>query len=202
VEANPQGRLLIPRLIVGLGNPGDSYRDTRHNVGFMVLDEVVNRLSVSFQWEKRWVTDLARSGPTWFSKPQTFMNASGEAVTHVTRFHKIDPAEVLVIYDDVDLALGSLRLRAEGSAGGHNGMKSLIQRLGSNAFPRLKLGIAGNSGRPSGERLSGHVLGKFSPDERPILVEMVQRAADAVLHSLSHGFDAAMNLFNRKPQPN
>ncbi len=189
---------LIPRLIVGLGNPGETYRDTRHNIGFMVLDEVAQRLQTSYQPEKRWTAHLARAGKTWLAKPQTYMNDSGRAVAGLARYQKIEPAETLVVYDDVDLPLGALRLRLSGSAAGHNGIKSIIATLGTDAFPRLKVGIAAASGRPAGSRMVGHVLGRFTEDERAGLSEIISRSADAVLHSLQHGVAAAMNLFNRK----
>lgn len=165
----------------------------------MVLDELALRLGVAFVAEKRWKTSLARHGNTWLAKPQTFMNASGEAVNAVASFYKLPAADVLAIYDDVDLPLGSLRLRAAGSAGGHNGIRSMIAHLGTDAFPRLKLGIAdAATGRPDGEKLSSHVLGRFAEGERAALAQMIDRATDAVLHAVSAGFDAAMNVFNRK----
>lgn len=188
----------IPRLIVGLGNPGETYRDTRHNIGFMVLDEVAHRLQASYQQEKRWTALVARAGSTWLQKPQTYMNDSGRAVAGLARYQKIEPASTLVVYDDVDLPLGSLRFRLAGSAAGHNGIKSLIASLGSDAFPRLKVGIASTFGRPEGSRMVGHVLGRFSEAERADLNYIISRAADAILHSLQHGIAAAMNLFNRK----
>lgn len=189
---------LIPRLIVGLGNPGETYRDTRHNIGFMVLDEVAHRLHVNLQPEKRWSAHVGRAGSTWLQKPQTYMNDSGRAVSGLARYQKIEPEKTLVVYDDVDLPLGALRFRIGGSAAGHNGIKSLISSLGTESFPRLKLGISTASGRPAGSRMVGHVLGRFTEDERAPLAEAVSRAADAVLHSLQHGLAAAMNLFNRK----
>ncbi len=195
---------LVPRLIIGLGNPGDNYRETRHNIGFMVLDELARRMSICFQMEKRWSSMLARSGNTWLVKPQTYMNASGEAAAAVARFHKIPAGETLTIVDDVDLPVGSLRLRLAGSPGGHNGLRSLQQHFSTDQFPRLKLGIATSDGRPGGEELSGHVLGRFREEERPQVQEMIQRATDAVMLSLQSGLDAAMNVFNRKqpkPQP-
>lgn len=191
------GSLRIPRLIVGLGNPGINYRYTRHNVGFMVLDEVAQRMGAGFQTEKRWTSLLARSGAIFLLKPQTYMNLSGEAVQSASHFFKLPAAETLVVYDDVDLPFGTLRLRPSGSAGGHNGMRSIIARLGTDAFPRLKLGIAPLGGRPAGHQLSSHVLGRFTEDERPALAEMIQRAADSVMHCLRFGLDAAMNVFNR-----
>ena len=164
----------------------------------MVLDEVARRMSTTFQHEKRWNCLLARSGATWLWKPLTCMNASGEAVAAVSHFYKIKPEEVLVAFDDVDMPIGSLRLRPSGSAGGHNGMRSIISLLGTDQFPRLKLGIAAESGRPAGHKLSGHVLGRFTEDERSGVLQAVDRAAEAVLLSLRSGLDAAMNLFNRK----
>ena len=164
----------------------------------MVLDEVARRMSTTFQHEKRWNCMLARSGATWLLKPLTFMNASGEAVASVARFHKIQPEETRVVFDDVDMPVGALRLRLSGSAGGHNGMRSIIGLLGTDAFPRLKLGISTTNGRPAGHRLAGHVLGKFTEDERAGVLQAVDRAADALLLALRSGLDAAMNLFNRK----
>lgn len=188
---------LIPRLIVGLGNPSNDYHDTRHNIGFMVVDELARRLKISFTEEKRWHGLVAKFPGGWLLKPQTFMNDSGRSVRGLSQFYKILPAETLTIYDDVDLPLGRMRLRLAGSAGGHNGMKSLISTLGTDAFPRLKLGIAAESGRPAGERLVCHVLGKFREDEKPTVQIVIQRAADAVIGSLQSGLGAAMNLFNR-----
>lgn len=194
--------MILPRLIVGLGNPGPEYRNTRHNAGFMVLDELAVKLGVSFSEEKRYHGLLAKAAGTWLLKPQTFMNDSGRSVAALARFHKITPAETLVIYDDVDLPLGSLKFRQTGSAAGHNGIKSLIQHLGTQAFPRLKIGIGSTSGRPSGERLVGHVLGGFRPEEQVEVQISIKLAADAVIHALRSGLAAAMNLFNQKPSTN
>ena len=196
--ASDPGSLSIPRLVIGLGNPGNSYRDTRHNVGFLVLDELAQRMNFTFQLEKRWNAQLARSGNTWFIKPQTFMNASGDAAAAVARFHRIPTEHTLAIYDDGDLALGTLRMKLDGSAAGHNGVKSLIAQLGSPSYPRLKLGVAGPTGRPTGDDMSDFVLSPFRLEERPLLTEMIQRAADAVMLALQKGVDAAMNHFNRK----
>lgn len=191
---------LKPRLIVGLGNPGIEYRDTRHNVGFMVVDELARISGVSFTEEKRWHGWVAKIPGAILLKPSTYMNDSGRCVQAVSQFYKTPAQEVLVAYDDVDLSLGRLRMRLAGSAAGHNGIKSLIRSLGTDAFPRLKLGIATASGRPAGERLVGHVLGKFRPDEAPELSIMIQRAADAVRLACQSGLEAAMNLFNRKEE--
>ncbi len=191
---------LKPRLIIGLGNPGIEYRDTRHNIGFMVVDELARISGVSFTEEKRWHGQVAKIPGAILLKPTTFMNDSGRCVQAVSQFYKTVVQEFLVIYDDVDLPLGRMRMRLAGSAGGHNGLKSMIRSLGSDAFPRLKLGIATPSGRPAGDRLVGHVLGKFRDDERTELAIMIQRATDAVRLACQSGLETAMNLFNRKEE--
>ncbi|HRJ11468.1 MAG TPA: aminoacyl-tRNA hydrolase [Prosthecobacter sp.] len=188
-----------PRLIVGLGNPGPEYRNTRHNAGFMVLDELAGRMGASFAEESRFHGLVAKFSGGWLLKPRTFMNDSGRSVAALARFHKISPAETLVVHDEVDLALGALKFRQSGSAAGHNGIKSLIQHLGTQAFPRLKVGIGSATGRPAGERLAGHVLGGFRPEEWVEMQISIQRAADAVMRALHSGLAAAMNLFNQKP---
>lgn len=188
-----------PRLIVGLGNPGETYRDTRHNIGFMVLDEIACRLGTVFREEKRWSGLVAKFSGGYLLKPLTFMNESGRSAQAVGHFYKTRPDQTLVIYDDVDLPLGRLRFRSNGSAAGHNGIRSLIASLGTQEFPRLKVGIAAEGGRPAGERMVGHVLGSFRAEEQPALKAVIQRAADAVLATLDNGLEAAMNVFNRQP---
>jgi len=190
--------LLKPRLIVGLGNPGREYEDTRHNIGFMVVDALASQLNTAWAHEKRWDCALAKFAQGWLLKPFTYMNASGEAVSSVCRFFKIEPREVLAIYDDVDLPLGTLRFRMSGGAAGHNGVRSLVSHLGGEDFPRLKLGIAPELGRPSGERMVNHVLGRFSESEKPALQQALSRAIEAVRASLADGLESAMNVFNRK----
>ena len=189
-----------PRLIVGLGNPGETYRDTRHNIGFMVLDEIARRMGAAFREEKRWSGLVAKFTGGYLLKPLTFMNESGRAVQSVGHFYKASPAQTLVVYDDVDLPLGRLRFRTSGSAAGHNGIRSLIASLGSDEFPRLKVGIASADGRPAGERMVGHVLGKFRTEEQAELQIVIQRAADAVLSAVDRGLETAMNVFNRQPE--
>lgn len=193
--------LSTPRLIVGLGNPGETYRDTRHNIGFMVLDEIARRLGASFREEKRWVGLVAKFSGGHLLKPLTFMNDSGRSAQAVGHFYKAKPAQTLVVYDDVDLPLGRLRFRANGSAAGHNGIRSLISAFGTQDFPRLKIGIAPAEGRPAGERMVGHVLGKFRAEEQPALQSVIARAADAVIAAIDRGLEAAMNVFNRQPEP-
>jgi peptidyl-tRNA hydrolase, PTH1 family len=189
---------IFPRLIVGLGNPGNSYQDTRHNIGFMVMDVLAARLGATFQVEKRWESHVAKFAGGFLVKPQTYMNLSGRAVGAVGRYYKIPAQETLVVIDDVDLPLGRLRLRPSGSAAGHNGLKSLISTLGTDQFPRVKVGIGADNGRPAGDRLVVHVLGKFSEEERAAVAQAVDRAADAVLRAMKDGLGAAMNFFNRK----
>jgi len=198
VSSRGQPLLVKPRLIVGLGNPGREYEDTRHNIGFMVVDALATQLKASWSHEKRWDCALAKFGAGWLLKPFTYMNASGEAVGAVARFYKITPEEVLAVYDDVDLPLGKMKFRLNGSAAGHNGVRSLISHFGGPEFPRLKIGIGDTDGRPAGERMVGHVLGKFSEEEKPLLQDSIVKAVKAVRYALDAGLEPAMNLFNRK----
>lgn len=187
---------------MGLGNPGRDYEDTRHNIGFMVVDALASQFRASWASEKRWDCALAKFTGGWLLKPLTYMNLSGEAVSAVCRFYKVEPREVLAVYDDVDLPLGSLRLRLKGSAAGHNGVRSMISHLGGDDFPRVKVGISPQQGRPTGDRMVGHVLGRFSEEERPALAQVIDRATQAIRSTLSTGVEAAMNIFNRKEQSN
>lgn len=189
-------------LIIGLGNPGRQYEGTRHNVGFMLVDRLAEREGVVFKSEPKWQAHLAKlSDGTVLMKPQTFMNLSGRAVRQLVAFHKWEAAEILVVYDDVALPLGHLRFREKGSAGGHNGIKSIIEHLGGDGFPRLKMGIGGAEGASS---MTGHVLGKFAPDERETLENMLATACEAVQLTRSQGIALASNRFNTprtKPTP-
>lgn len=181
------------RLIAGLGNPGRQYAGTRHNAGFFVLDELARRAAATFLFESKWNADVATCGGRTLMKPQTFMNLSGEAVGGYLRYHRLDPAEVLVVYDDTALPLGDLRIRRSGSAGGHNGLRSIIAHLGTEEVPRLRVGIGAAQ-----SSLHNYVLGRFSEDELPVLNASVSRAADAIAHAGEHGLDAAMNIYNKK----
>jgi len=185
-------------LIIGLGNPGRQYEETRHNVGFMVLDRLALAAGVSFASIPKWQSHVARlPDGALLLKPQTFMNLSGQAVAKIARFHQWPPEEILVVYDDVALPLGTMRFREKGSAGGHNGIKSLIQHFGSDEFPRLKLGIGG----PRPGEMTGHVLGKFTPDEREHLENMLATAVEAVQVARSQGVATAANRYHQKPKP-
>lgn len=190
-----------PRLIVGLGNPGREYENTRHNIGFMVVDALASQHHATWTREKRWDCMVAKIADSLLIKPLTYMNLSGKAVSAAARFHKITPQEVLTIYDDVNLPLGRLRLRPSGSAGGHNGMRSLIAHLGGESFPRLRIGIGYHQGRPDGRILADHVLGRFEEVEQPFVQEAIQRSLDAIQTIFTRGFEAAMNLFNQPPSP-
>jgi PTH1 family peptidyl-tRNA hydrolase len=181
------------KAIVGLGNPGPEYAGTRHNVGFVVVDEVARRWDVRLKaWKGIARLAMVSSRGALLAEPQTFMNASGDAVARLLAFHRVDPAEVLVVVDDVQLPLGRLRLRREGSAGGHNGLKSIIQQIGTG-FPRLRIGIG--RGDPLWD-LADHVLAPFRPDERAAMEQALTRAADAVETFVDEGIGAAMNRFN------
>jgi PTH1 family peptidyl-tRNA hydrolase len=181
------------KAIVGLGNPGRQYAGTRHNIGFDVVDEVARRWNVALRpWKS--VADVAVVSlrGAVLVEPQTFMNLSGDAVSRIAAFHKLDPADVLVVVDEVQLPVGRIRLRRSGSAGGHNGLKSLIQHMGTE-FPRLRLGVG--RGDPNWD-LADHVLSRFDRDEQSLVADSVKRAADAAEVFVEEGIEAAMNRFN------
>lgn len=190
-------------LVIGLGNPGRQYEGTRHNVGFMLLDRIAAADGVEFKSEPRFQAHIAKlNDGTILMKPQTFMNLSGRSVRQLMSFFKWESQRMLVVYDDVALPLGHLRFREKGSAGGHNGIKSIIEHLGGEDFPRLKMGIGAAQG---GGGMTGHVLGKFAPDERESLENMLATALEAVQVSRSQGVALASNRFNtprNKPTPN
>ncbi|MDB6153007.1 MAG: peptidyl-tRNA hydrolase [Chthoniobacteraceae bacterium] len=180
------------RLIVGLGNPGAEYRDTRHNVGFMIVDRLALPAGGQFRKQKGWRADVAQVGGVYLCKPLAYMNLSGEAVRAMSDFYKITPDQVLVVLDDMALPIGRLRLRPGGSAGGHNGLKSVIAHLGTQEVPRLRFGIgAANAGEAV-----GHVLGRFAPEEKEAVKESIDRAVAAIEFAQAHSFDAAMNAYN------
>jgi peptidyl-tRNA hydrolase, PTH1 family len=185
----------VRHVVVGLGNPGPEYADTRHNVGFMVVDRLASRHRIavkSNQHGARFGQGVIAGEPVALVKPLTFMNLSGRAVTPLLNRHSLPPENLLVVYDDADLPLGKIRVRARGSAGGHGGLKSIISSLGSSEFPRVRIGI----GRSSGGDLVDHVLGGFRGKERELIDHALERATDAVEYALAHGVEAAMNHFN------
>jgi PTH1 family peptidyl-tRNA hydrolase len=182
-------------LIVGLGNPGRSHRKNRHNIGFMVVDNLAERNGISLGriQQKAIVGDGRIAGRSVIlAKPQTFMNLSGESVGSLVRFYKLSLENLIVVYDEIDLQPGTLRLREKGGSGGHNGMKSIIQHLGQD-FPRLRLGV----GRPPGRmEPAAYLLQDFGEDEIPLLTETVDEATVAVETFLRHGIDLAMSKHN------
>lgn len=181
------------RLVVGLGNPGIQYQRTRHNLGFMTVDRVAERAGARFRASRFQAEVAALPGGLTLMKPLTFMNRSGLAVGAWARYHRLRPEEVLVVCDDLDLPFGRLRLRAQGSGGGHNGLKSVIAELGSQSFPRLRIGI----GRPQGAGSTIEwVLSPFSPEEADRLATLLDAAAWAVECVVRDGVEAAMNQVN------
>lgn len=179
--------------MAGLGNPGREYERTRHNIGFLVLDALAKRRGFSLQLEKKWRAEVAADAGIIFCKPLTFMNLSGESITSLAAFYKILPRQMLIILDDVALPLGQLRMRLTGSAGGHNGLQSIVNHLGTTEVPRLRIGI----GAAAGEGLTDHVLGRFERDEWPLVEKTVSRAADAIELAQTSGAETAMNIFNQ-----
>ena len=191
-----QRKAPVSWLIVGLGNPGGQYDNTRHNAGFLVADELARRGGFAIQRAKfKALTAAAEVGGqgALVMKPTTYMNLSGEAAGEAARFYKLTPDRVLVVSDDVDLPLGKLRLRVSGSAGGHNGLKSIIQHLGSDRFPRLKVGVGGKP-HPDYD-LADWVLGKLTGEDKKLMDETVKRAADAIECLLRDGPQKAMNQY-------
>lgn len=183
-------------LITGLGNPGQKYKNTRHNVGFMVLDRIAEKLSTKIEKVKfkGLLGDTNyKNEKVLLLKPHTYMNLSGESVKDATSFYKIPIENIIVVYDDMDLPLGRIRIRSKGSSAGHNGLKSIIYQMSSEKFPRVKIGI----GKPQNKvKSKGYVLGKFNDEEKEKMDEILDVAADAALVIVEHGVDEAMNRYN------
>jgi PTH1 family peptidyl-tRNA hydrolase len=189
------------KLIVGLGNPGREYRETRHNVGFMIVDEIARRHGLSWsmapsQVPDAFVTKKYGTDPLLLAKPLTYMNRSGDAVAALVRYYDIAPADLLIVIDEAALPFGKLRARPRGSAGGHNGLKSIVERLGTQEFPRLRLGVGRGDGRRD---LADHVLAIFEPEERTELEPVVARAADAAEMFAVEDIFKVMNVYNADP---
>lgn len=185
------------KLIAGLGNPGNEYDGTRHNVGFMVLDALADRFGTRLNRKKfNAIAEEAHVDGTklLLLKPQQYMNRSGHAIATAAGFYKLAPADLLIVTDDMALETGRLRLRSKGSAGGHNGLKDIIARLGSDNFPRLRIGI-GDKGHANA---ADYVLSRFSADERPVIDKAVQTAVEVILCWIRDGIDVAMTRYNAK----
>lgn len=184
------------KIVVGLGNPGSEYARTRHNIGFMVVDELAKRHNI-INWRNKndaLVAEYHVSEPILLVKPQTYMNLSGNAVGALARWYKVLPKDIIVVVDDMDLLPGRLRLRTKGSSGGHRGLESLLSQLGKDDFMRVRVGI----GRPlPGQEVVNYVLNGFSQAEQLLIDDALVRAADAVEEILKNGMDKAMNCYNK-----
>jgi PTH1 family peptidyl-tRNA hydrolase len=186
------------KLIVGLGNPGPEYRETRHNVGFLVVEEIARRHGIGWaagpsQIAETLVGKKFGAEPLMLAKPLTFMNLSGDVVAGLARYFDIAPDDLFIVVDEAALPFGKLRARARGSAGGHNGLKSVIERLGTTDFPRLRLGVGRGDGRRD---LADHVLAKFERGEQAELEALITRAADAAEMFAAEGISRVMNVYN------
>lgn len=201
-KAKPEStaKLVIPELVVGLGNPEPKYDRTRHNIGFEVVDNLAETWGLVWKENKRFQGLVAEGTAVAgkkirLLKPLTYMNRSGQSVRAVIDWYKISPQAVFVTYDEMDLPVGRLRMRLSGSAGGHNGMKSIISHLGSQEFPRLRIGIGKSTGK---KQTVSHVLGKFAPDESKIIKEVLDLSTDAIAMSLTKGVEKSMSFYNGK----
>lgn len=185
-------------LIVGLGNPGLDYRNTRHNIGFMILDELAVKLNARFtrlQSKALVATVFLATKKVILAKPQTYMNSSGQSVRELVRFYKLELSDIIVIHDDLYLPVGDIRIRPDGGSGGHQGMNSIIEKIGTDDFPRLKIGI----GSPPGQmRAEDYVLENFSDNEFPLMRETSLQVVGAILLWIDGGIHAAMNKYNGK----
>ena len=181
------------RLIAGLGNPGPEHAATRHNIGFMVVDQLATQFGSTWEKSTKWNALSAKCGAVLLAKPISFMNRSGYPLFAVAQFYKIEPKEILVVLDDFALPLGRLRLRARGGPGGHNGLESIIVQFGTEEIPRLRIGI-GDAPR---ERSVDYVLSRFLDEEKPIVRAAIDRAVEAVKCAIDNGLISAMNTFNK-----
>lgn len=184
------------KIVVGLGNPGDRYKGTRHNIGFQVVDELARRWN-NTPWKRRYEAEVSEHraiGPVLLVKPQTFMNLSGTAVRAAAKFYKTLPADIIVVHDDLDLPSGRLRIRERGGSGGHRGIESISAEMGTDEFVRVRFGV----GRPPADWDSAdYVLGRFTAEEQPVVQAAIATAADAIEAILKEGAAPAMNRFNR-----
>lgn len=187
------------KLIAGLGNPGSQYDLTRHNIGFMAVDAIAKTFLIPMDMEKKHKAIVGKgmigSEKVILVKPQTYMNLSGESIRSLSDYYDIDPEDIIIVFDDISLSVGQLRIRKKGSAGGHNGIKSIIAHLGTNEFPRVKIGVGE---RLPGQDLADHVLSRFFKMEMPAVEQGVDDAKEAVFCMITEGIDKAMNQYNGK----
>jgi PTH1 family peptidyl-tRNA hydrolase len=181
------------RLIAGLGNPGPEYATTRHNIGFMVVDQVAAQFGSAWERSTKWDAVWAKCGRTLLVKPMSFMNRSGHPLFAIAQFYKIEPQEILVVLDDLALSLGRLRLRAGGGSGGHNGLESIIMQFGTEEIARMRIGI----GEAPREGSVDYVLSRFFEEEKPVVRSTIDHAVEAVKCAIDNGLVSAMNTFNK-----
>jgi len=184
------------RLIAGLGNPGSEHAATRHNIGFMVVNQLATQFGSTWEKSAKWEALSAKCGPVLLVKPLSFMNRSGYPLFAVAQFYKIEPQEILVVLDDFSLSLGRLRLRAQGGPGGHNGLESVIVQFGTEEIPRLRIGI----GAAPREGSADYVLSRFFDEEKPVVRSTIDRAVEALKCAIDNGLVSAMNTFNKSEE--
>jgi len=184
------------RLVAGLGNPGAEYAATRHNIGFMVVDQLAAQFGSTWEKSAKWDALTAKCGAVLLVKPVNFMNRSGYPILAVAQFYKIEPQQILIALDDFALPLGRLRLRSQGGSGGHNGLDSIIAQFGTEEIPRLRIGI----GAAPREASVDHVLGRFFDEEKPIVRASIDRAVEALKCAIDNGLVSAMNTFNKSEE--
>jgi peptidyl-tRNA hydrolase, PTH1 family len=185
------------RLVAGLGNPGAEYASTRHNIGFMVADQLAAQFGSTWEKSTKWDALLAKCGDVFLTKPMSHMNRSGYPLLAIAQFYKIDPPEILVMLDDMALPLGRLRLRLRGGSGGHNGLESVIVQFATEEIPRLRIGI----GEAPAAGSVDYVLSRFFEEEKPIVRSTIDRAAAAVKCAIDNDLISAMNIFNKTEEP-
>ena len=185
------------RLVAGLGNPGPEYASTRHNIGFMVADQLAAQFGSTWEKSTKWDALLAKCGNVFLTKPMSYMNRSGYPLLAIAQFYKIDPPEILVMLDDMALPLGRLRLRLGGGSGGHNGLESVIMQFATEEIPRLRIGI----GEAPAAGSVDYVLSRFFEEEKPIVRSTIDRAAAAVKCAIDNDLISAMNIFNKTEEP-
>ena len=186
------------KLIAGLGNPGKEYAGTRHNIGFVVIARLSDEYNIPLNSKEHKAVcgkGFIEGEKVILAQPQTFMNLSGESVGRMADYYKIEPEDIIIAYDDIDLEVGQIRVRRKGSAGGHNGIKNIIAHLGTNEFPRVKVGVGA---KPQGGDLVRHVLGRFSKEDEKKMDEVLDEAVKAVVTIVTQDVDAAMNQYNGK----